>query len=82
MGAHSGAPQPSGERRRDAIIAFIEEFWEQHSYGPTMYEIAIGSGLTSASSAKYHVHLLVRAGCLQQSPGVTRALARSIRVVE
>lgn len=72
------APQPRGDARRDAILAFVEKYCDTHGFGPSMREIAAGVGLRHASSAIYQVRLLVAAGCLSEVPG----LPRTIRVVE
>lgn len=74
----SGMALSGGDLRRDAIMAFIADFWATHEYGPSMREIATGVGLNQASSAAYQVRILLEAGCLRHVEGI----ARTIRVVE
>lgn len=72
------SPYVTGDRRRDAVLEFVAEFWETHGYGPSMREIATGIGITHPSGAAYHVRILIEGGCLSRIEGI----ARSIRVIE
>lgn len=67
-----------GDRRRDAILEFVEQYWTDHGYAPCIREIARAVGLRAPSSALRQVRILVDAGCLSMTPGIQR----SIRVVE
>lgn len=67
-----------GRARREAIVAFVAEFWTVNEYGPSIREIARGVGLASASACHYELIALEREGRLVSAPSVHR----SIRVVK
>lgn len=68
----------SGDPRRDAILAFIEQHHADKGYAPTVREIAASVGLRGPAAAEYHLAILETGGCIAR----TRGVARSIRVVE
>lgn len=76
MGSGPG-PRPWGDRRRDAILAFVEDYWRVHGQGPTYPEIGEAVGLR-ATSVHYQITVLADAGCVTYTP----RLPRSVRVVD
>lgn len=71
-------PWRQGELRRDAIVAFVTDFWRIKGWAPTLREVGAGVGLTAPSSVSHQVAILVDAGILAMDYRV----ARSLRVVE
>lgn len=63
------------ETRQSTVLAFIEDFWKEHGYGPSLREIEEGCELGSTSVAEYHLHELERKGLIRR----TREVARSVR---
>jgi SOS-response transcriptional repressor LexA len=66
------------DERRDAILAFIDDWWREHGQGPLYREIAEGVGLATAASVMHHVRILAAGGCVE----LDRHTPRTIRVVE
>ena len=64
--------------RTAEIIQFIRDFHEEHSFGPTVREIARGVGLCSTSTVFGYLSRMTRDGLITSIPGTPR----SIRVVE
>lgn len=62
--------------RQEQIVRFVETFWAEHGYGPSLSDIAGGAGLANRSSADYQVGRLVDFGVLVRDP----VRARTIRV--
>ena len=51
--------------RRKQILEYIWEFYEDHSYMPSMREIGKGVGLKSTSSIEHHIIQLYLDGYLE-----------------
>ena len=60
------------------ILQFIRAYHEEHSFGPTVREIASGVGLSSTSTTFGYLNRMNRDGLITSIPGTPR----SIRVVE
>lgn len=63
--------------RDEAILAFIDGWWTDHGFGPSVRDIARGVGLASTAAAQHWIVKMAKAGTITHDP----ALARSIRVV-
>jgi repressor LexA len=63
--------------RQQAVLQFIGDFIEQHSYPPTYQEIADAFGIVSKHGVVRHLVALERKGYITRSD----TLARSIRIV-
>ncbi len=61
--------------RQVEILAFIEGFTAEHSYAPSVREIAAEFGFTP-NGAQSHLNALELRGAIQR----TRGVARSIRI--
>lgn len=72
-----GTKQPHGDARRDAIVAFIAEYWAAKGWAPTLAEIGAAVGLRSVSTVHGHVKVLIDGGVLARRRGT----AGSLRVV-
>lgn len=66
-----------GPGRREAIVAFVDRYWQEKQYGPSLREIADSMGMVLGSSLMYHVKKLEDTGRIVRAAGVSR----SIRVV-
>lgn len=62
-----------GERQRRRIIQFVTDFAQQHGYGTSVREIAVGVGL-APTTVHYHVGELATAGQLLREPGKPRTI--------
>lgn len=80
-GRGPGIPPPSLRRpklspRQEVVLEFIEVFIERRGWPPTLREIALGTGISSVSTAFDHCQALYRKGYIELGGG-----ARQIRVV-
>lgn len=64
--------------RKKQIIQFIHEFRQQHTYAPTVREIADGVNLLSSSTTQNHINWLVEQGYIE----LEKAKPRTIRLTE
>lgn len=60
-------------QRRDAIHAFVVEFYTTNGYSPSLREIGETVGITSSSIVHAYVAQLVDAGMLRKTPGIARS---------
>ena len=63
---------------KQAICAYIIDFWQKNNYGPTLREIRDSLEISSISTVHAHVHRLARDGYLS----IQRDHARSVRPTE
>ena len=72
--------------RRQAILSFIKDYWEQHRISPTMREIQSGTHISSLSVISYHLNALEMAGALTRDDYCSRSIVvtppRGIRQAE
>lgn len=61
-------------KKQLATLEFISKFIDEHKYSPTVREVASGLGLSSTSSAKFHLKHLEEAGYISNVPGISRAI--------
>lgn len=52
----------AGQHRRDQIVAFIRDFYEERGYWPSIREISKGVGLNSPGSAHRQLAKLIEEG--------------------
>lgn len=67
-----------GERRREQMREFIEDFWREHGYSPSIIEIGEAVGILSPNSVRSHLQRMVLDGVIKMDAGVSR----SIRLVD
>lgn len=54
-----------GERTRDKIVRFIDEYVNKHGYSPTIREIGAAVGLKSTASVSNHIERLKDEGKIE-----------------
>lgn len=59
--------------RQQEVLAFVEEFWRQQGYPPTVREVAARFGIQPRAAAD-HLEALRRKGYLHREPGRSRGL--------
>lgn len=62
------------ERKQEAVLLFLREFWGQHGYGPSMREIGQALGGISTSVVLYHVDRLEDRGLVRRQAKTARSL--------
>ena len=65
-------PNTQAAARRDAIVAFVARYTEDHGYSPALREIAAACGIGSNAVAEFHLDRLVRDGRITRKPGIAR----------
>lgn len=63
---------------RQRILSYIARFWATYHYAPTPVEIAIGIGLGSENTVKFHLKNLRAEHVIEWQGGP----ARTIRLIE
>ena len=66
--------QTRGCSTREAILSFIPVFWEEHNYAPTIREICGAVGISSPSTARYHLVRLKERGIITFSEKTSRSV--------
>lgn len=66
--------------RPDAIIAFVDGFWQAHGYGPSLPQIASAVGLKSRSACWYRIRRLVDDGRMTVAIEGERMVPRTWKV--
>jgi SOS regulatory protein LexA len=69
-----GKTLPQLTRRQKDTLDYINSFSIEHGYAPSMYDLALGIGLTNASTAQYHVEQLKRKGYLKKKSKKARGV--------
>ena len=59
--------------RLAAILAYVRAYRKEHSYSPSVRDIAKGCG-SSSTTANYHVDVLVERGLLLRDDGIARSI--------
>jgi len=65
-----------GNKRRDQILAYIEEYTHTEGYSPTVREMMAATGLSSTSAVYHHLQNAIEDG----SVSYLRGRARTWRV--
>ena len=60
--------------RRRQIIDYLIETTQEHGYPPSMREIAKAVGLKSPSTVLFHLRVLEKAGLVERTPSLNRAI--------
>lgn len=61
------------EKQRE-MLAFIEDYVEQHGFPPTHEEIRVGLSISTKSLVNYHLEALQEAALLSRSPNTPRGI--------
>ena len=61
-------------QRQEAILAFINEYMDDHGYPPSIREIGAAAGISSTSVVDYNLRVLERDGYLRRDREVSRGL--------
>jgi repressor LexA len=64
-------------QRQAAILAFINEYMDDHGYPPSIREIGSAAGISSTSVVDYNLRVLERDGYLRRDREVSRGLGLS-----
>ena len=56
------------------ILKFINRFWEERRYPPTVRDIVSGCGISSTSVAVYNLNILEREGYIRRHSGISRGI--------
>lgn len=62
--------------KRQEILFFVSNFFEEKGYAPSVREIQSGVGLSSTASVHYHLKALAESGELSIDPSKNRAIRR------
>lgn len=69
---------PGGRLKREAIVAFVADYWARRGWAPSLTEVAAAAGLARPSAVRYHLAFLVADGRV----AVDYHRPRSLRVVQ
>lgn len=64
----------SAVKRQAAVLAYIDQYWHDHHYAPSLRDIVADCGISSTSVASYIVDKLEKAGHLTNQPGAARSI--------
>jgi repressor LexA len=56
------------------ILRYIEEYWEERHYAPSLRDILAGCGISSLSVVSWNVGKLERRGKIKRVPGIARSI--------
>jgi len=59
---------------RQRVVRFIQTFWSEFHYAPTVQEVANGLGLGSRNAAIYHIRALRALGTVEWTEGDNRTI--------
>ena len=62
------------KERQERILSFIQSFYEQNSYPPTIRDIQKACSISSTSVVNYHLNLLEKAGYLKRAGNISRGI--------
>ena len=60
--------------RQQAILDFIRDYLQEHSYPPSVRDIQTGCSISSTSVVDYNLRILQREGYIRRSPEVSRGM--------
>jgi repressor LexA len=60
--------------KQQNIIDFVQSFWVERSYPPTVRDIVSGCGISSTSVVDYNLDILEREGYIRRHPGISRGI--------
>lgn len=70
--------KPGMSDTREKVLRFIQDFFEERGYTPTVRDIVRGCGLSSPAVVQHHLNVLEKEGRIHRDPEVFR----SIQLVE
>lgn len=62
------------KERQERILSFIQSFYEQNSYPPTIRDIQKACSISSTSVVNYNLNLLEKAGYLKRAGNISRGI--------
>ena len=60
--------------KQQSIIDFVNRFWLERSYPPTVRDILSGCGISSTSVVDYNLDILEKEGYIRRHPGISRGI--------
>ncbi len=60
--------------KQQKIIDFVNRFWLERSYPPTVRDILNGCAISSTSVVDYNLDILEREGYIRRHPGISRGI--------
>jgi repressor LexA len=60
--------------KQQRIIEFIQQFWTDRGYPPTVRDIVNGCGISSTSVVDYNLNILEREGHIRRHSGISRGI--------
>jgi repressor LexA len=60
--------------KQQRIIEFIQQFWGDRGYPPTVRDIVNGCGISSTSVVDYNLNILEREGHIRRHSGISRGI--------
>ncbi len=60
--------------RQQHMLVFIQDYYQEHLYPPTIREIGEAVGISSTSVVNYNLNKLVDAGMIQRNKDVSRGI--------
>lgn len=61
-------------QRQQSIMGFIDRFWRNYDYPPSVRDIVAGCNLSSTSVADYNLKILEKKGLINRRHGVSRGI--------
>ena len=68
--------------RQQKIVDFIQRFWADRHYPPTVRDIVSGCKISSTSVVDYNLDILEREGYIRRHSGISRGIELLIGAVE
>jgi len=62
------------QSNQDSVLAFVQRFWQERGYSPTMREIADACGINSTSVIAYTLDTLEARGLLKRQLSISRSI--------
>ena len=79
---HSPAQDARFAKKQQRVLRFVQDYWAEHDYAPSIRDIKAGCGLSSTSVTDYAVNALVETGLLRREPGLNRTIRPGLVMVE
>lgn len=65
---------PERTNRTLSILRYIETFWAEHGYAPSVRDIQRGCGISSTSVVQRHLERLQARGDIRREPEIARSI--------
>lgn len=81
---HPKGPRPDGDDFRNKVMGFIDGFWRENYFSPSIREISIGTKANSTSHVLYTLSQLDELGLIHKTSRLSRCYvpARIIKVIQ